>query len=53
MKLLRRRRRAFNELVVFIIIISIKEKFLPILNMDADKEKTKGEDTFEEIKRMR
>jgi len=36
------------------IIITIKEEFLPILKMDATKdEKTKGEETFEEIKRMR
>lgn len=34
------------------IIITFKEELL-ILNMDADKEKTKGEETYEEIQRIR
>lgn len=35
------------------IIITFKEEFVLILNMDADKEKTKGEETYEEIQRIR
>merc|ERR1712071_507130 len=34
-------------------IITFKEEFDLILNMDAEKEKTKGEETYEEIQRIR
>jgi small subunit ribosomal protein S20e len=40
-------------LKVLHFIIIIKEHFVLILNMDAKQEKTKGEENFEEIQRIR
>ena len=44
----------YNTCPKFIfIIITFKEEIVLILNMDADKEKTKGEEAYEEIQRIR